>query len=189
MMCTSKLLSLAATLPALMTLGCRGESPRIVIVDGWWARDFAVQACAQTLAWHGEHNSDIEALGCDGVEACPHLMPVLLACTSDSARMLAWTFERQVVRALASEPACAGVTVARHGGPGKPDVVVSELMRRAHWKLDVDYLPGLASHSWTLVSATLLPGRSPAVAAEGEGTVQKIASEICAVVTGAAARR
>lgn len=180
--------TLIATLLAATALGCRGESARIVIVDGWWARDFAVQACAQTLAWHGEHNSDIEALGCDGVEACPHLMPVLLACTTDSARMLARTFERQVVRALAREPACAGVTVARHGGPGGQDVVASELMRRAHWKLDVDYLPGLASHSWTLVSATLLPGRGPAVAAEGEGTVQKIASEICAVVTAAARR-
>ena len=126
---------------------------RTIIVDGWWARDFAVQACVQTLAWHAEHGGEIEELGCEGVQSCPHLMPVLLACTADSARRQARVFEWQVVRALASEPACGGVTVARSGGPGEQDIVLTELMRRPHWMLAVDYLPGLGIHSWTLLSA------------------------------------
>jgi hypothetical protein len=178
-MCTGKLLSLVATFLAATTLGCRADGPRIVIVDGWWARDFAVQACAQTLAWQREHGGDIDALGCEGVEACPHLMPVLLACNTESARTMARRFERQVVRALATEPACAGLTVARHGGSREPDVVAGELMRRPHWMLAIDYLPGLASHGWTLVSAT-----GPAVTAEGEGAVRQIARDACAAVIG-----
>jgi hypothetical protein len=186
---SGKLLSLVTTLFAATTLGCCADGPRIIIVDGWWARDFAVQACAQTLAWQSEHGSDIEALGCDGVEACPHLMPVLLACTIDSARTMARIFERQLVRALASEPACAGLIVARHGGPGEPDVVVSELMRRPHWMLAVDYLPGLASHGWTLLSAPYLSAKGPRVAAEGEGTVRQIAADICTAVKRTVARR
>ena len=178
-MCAGKLLSLVATLLAATTLGCRGDSARTVIVDGWWARGFAIQACAQTLAWQAEHGGDIEALGCEGVEACPHLMPVLLACTTDSARRQARVFEWRVARALASEPSCAGLTVARYGGPAKPDVVVSELMRRPHWMLAVDYLPGLGIQSWTLLSS-----RGPTVAAEGEGSVRQIARDVCASVTG-----
>ena len=178
-MCTRKLLSLMATLVAATTLGCRDDGPRTIIVDGWWARDFAVQACVQTLAWHAEHGGEIEALGCEGVQPCPHLMPVLLACTTDSARRLARVFEWQVVRALASEPACGGVTVARSGGPGEQDIVLTELMRRPHWMLAVDYLPGLGSHGWTLLSA-----KGPTVAAEGEGSVRQIARDVCAAATG-----
>ena len=177
-MCTGKLLSLVATLLAATTLGCRGESRRTIIVDGWWARDFAVQACVQTLAWHAEHGGEIEELGCEGVQPCPHLLPVLLACTADSARRQARVFEWQVVRALASEPACDGVTVARSGGPGEQDIVLTELMRRPHWMLAVDYLPGLGIHSWTLLSA-----KGPTVAAEGEGAVRQIARDVCAAVT------
>lgn len=170
---------LATALLAATTLGCRDDGARTIIVDGWWARDFAVQACAQTLAWHAEHGSEIEALGCEGVQACPHLMPVLLACTADSARRQARVFEWRVVRALASEPACSGMTVARSGGPGEQDVVVGELMRRPHWMLAVDFFPGLGSHGWTLLSA-----RSPTVAAEGEGAVRQIARDVCATVIG-----
>ena len=133
----------------------------------------------QTLAWHAEHGGEIEELGCEGVQPCPHLMPVLLACTADSPRRQARVFEWQVVRALASEPACAGVTVARSGGPGEQDIVLTELMRRPHWMLAVDYLPGLGIHSWTLLSA-----KSPTVAAEGEGAVRQIARDACAAVTG-----
>jgi len=178
-MCTGKFLSVVATLLATMTLGCRADGPRIVIVDGWWARDVAIQACAQALAWQAEYGSDIEELGCESVEACPHLMPVLLACTGDSARRQARNFERQVVRALASEPACAGVTVARSGGPGEQDIVLTELRRRPHLMLAVDYFPGLGSHGWTLLSP-----KGPSVVAEGEGAVRQIARDACAAVTG-----
>ena len=178
-MCTSKLLSFVATLAAAMTLGCRDDGARTIIVDGWWARDFAVQACSQTLGWHAEHGGEIEELGCEGVQSCPHLMPVLLACTADSARRQARVFEWQVVRALASEPACGGVTVARSGGPGEQDIVLSELRRRPHWMLAVDYLPGLGIHSWTLVSA-----KGPTVAAEGEGSVRQIARDACVAAIG-----
>jgi hypothetical protein len=178
-MCTSKVLSLVATLVAATTFGCRADAPRTIIVDGWWARDFAIQACVQTLAWHAEHGGAIEELGCESVQPCPHLLPVLLACTADSARRQARVFEWQVVRALASEPACAGTTVARSGGPGEQDIVVAELMRRPHWMLAVDYLPGLGSHGWTLLSA-----KGPAVTAEGEGAVRQIARDACAAVTG-----
>src|ERR1041384_2520194 len=90
---TSKLLSLIATLLAATTFGCRADGPRIIIVDGWWARDFAVQAFGQTPAWHAEHGGEIEEPGCEGVHPCPHLMPVLLACTADSARRQARVFE------------------------------------------------------------------------------------------------
>ena len=178
---SKKFLSLVATLFATTTLGCRADGPRIVIVDGWWARDFAVQACAQTLAWHAEHGVDIEALGCEGVQPCPHLMPVLLACTADNARRQARVFEWRVVRALASEAACAGVTVARSGGPGEENIVLTELRRRPHWTLAVDYLPGLGSHGWTLLSA-----KGPTVAVEGEGAVRQIAREVCVAVTASA---
>jgi hypothetical protein len=175
----SRLQILTTALLAATTFGCRDEAPRTIIVDSWWTRDFAIQACVQTLAWHDEHGNEIEALGCEGVQACPHLMPVLLACTADSARRQARVFEWQVVRALATEPACGGVTVARSGGPGEQDIVVAELMRRPHWMLAVDYLPGLDSHGWTLLSAS-----GPTVAAEGEGAVRQIAREACAAVTG-----
>ena len=183
-MCTGKLLSLVATLLAATTLGCRGESRRTIIVDGWWARDFAVQACVQTLAWHAEHGGEIEELGCEGVQPCPHLLPVLLACTADSAHRQARVFAWQVVRALASEPTCDGVTVAQSGGPGEQDIVLAELMRRPHRMLAVDYLPGLGIHSWTLLSA-----KGPSVAAEGEGAVRQIARDVCAAVTGSTPRR
>jgi hypothetical protein len=170
---------LTTALLAATTLGCRNDAARTIIVDGWWARDFAVQACVQTLAWHAEHGGEIEELGCEGVQPCPHLMPVLLACTADSAHRQARVFEWQVVRALASEPACGGVTVARSHGPGEQDIVLSELMRRPHWMLAVDYLPGLGIHSWTLLSA-----RGPIIAAEGEGAVRQIAHDACAAVSG-----
>jgi hypothetical protein len=88
------------------------------------------------------------------------------------------------VRALASEPACGGVTVARSGGPGEQDIVVAELRRRPHWMLAVDYLPGLGSHGWTLLSA-----KGPAVTAEGEGAVRQIARDVCAAATGSTPRR
>lgn len=175
----SKLQILTTALLAAMTLGCRDDGPRIVIVDGWWARDVAVQACAQTFAWHAEHGSEIEALGCDGVHPCPQLMPVFLACTAGSARRQAKLFEWQVVRALASEPACAGVLVARSGGPGEQSIVLTELRSRPHWMLAVDYFPGLGSHGWTLLSSG-----GPTVAAEGEGAVRQIARDVCAAVTG-----
>lgn len=162
---------------AVVTSGCRDDSPRTVIVDGWWARDFAAQTCTQTVAWHSEHHGEIGELGCEAVQACPQLMPVLLACTADSARAQAKAFEGQVARAIANEPACLGVLVARHGGPHEQDVALAELMRRPHWMLAVDFIPGLESQSWTLVSA-----KNPSVAADGEGTVRRIAADACAAV-------
>jgi hypothetical protein len=176
-MCNRKLRSLVATLLATATLGCRDDGPRTVIVDGWWARDFAVQACAQTVAWHREHHDAIGETGCEGIEACPQLMPVLLACTADSALTRSRTFEWQLARAMTREPVCAGLVIARHGGPHEQDVALAELMRRPHWMLAVDFIPGLEQQSWSLLSA-----RDPSIAADGEGVVQRIAIDVCAAI-------
>ena len=174
-MCPHTLRFLVATLLAVATLGCRGDGPRIVIVDGWWARDFAVHACSRTMAWHSEHHAEIGEQGCAAVEACPRLMPVVLACSAERSRPPTRPFEGQVVRAMAGEPGCRGLVVARHGGPNEPDLVLTELMRRPHWTLAVDFIPGLERQSWTLLSA-----KGPGVAAGGEGTVGRIAADVCA---------
>ena len=188
-MCTRKIRSLLATLLSAATLGCRDDGPRIVILDGWWSRDFAAHACAQALSGQGEQGGPIAQAGCEAVQGCPPAMPAmpampaLLACASDGARTLAKTFDRRVLRALAGEPACAGVTMARHDGPGEQDVGALDLARRPHWTLAVDYRPGLDRQGWTLLSAT-----APSIAADGEGTAGQIARQVCAVVKGAGGR-
>src|ERR1041384_7230975 len=90
---TSKLLSLIATLLAATTFGCRADGPRIIIVDGWWARDFAVQACAQPPAGPPGRGGERGGGGWGGGPPRPPLMPVLLACPADSARRQARVFE------------------------------------------------------------------------------------------------
>lgn len=182
-MCTRKIRSLLAMLLSAATLGCRDDGPRIVILDGWWSRDFAVHACGQALAGQGEHGGPIAQAGCEAAQACRQSTSALLACTTDGARTLAKTFDRQVQRALAGEPDCAGVTMARHDGPREQDVGALDLARRPHWTLAIDYLPGLDRQSWTLLSA-----KAPSIAADGEGTAGQIARQVCAVVKGTSGR-
>jgi hypothetical protein len=94
---------------------------------------------------------------------------------------MASQFEDRLMTQFAISPDCKGAAFARYDGPdGKePSAAEQALMRRPHWELGVDFLPGSRTQSWSLQylgEDNVFQGES--------ATEARMASEVCAIVLG-----
>jgi hypothetical protein len=128
---------------------------KVVIIDGWWAKDYAKSAC------EGPIGNDAERAGC--------------ALDPDYGYG-AVTFLQDVASSMATDPNCAGVTVAYVWSPKSTSKETFALEGKPHKMLIVDYVPGYDRLSWGMNGAA------------GKGTSKEIGTEVCLVMSGNGAR-
>lgn len=86
-------------------------------------------------------------------------------------------FESKLTARFAIDPKCKGIQFVTSDDERKR-LIVTETPR---WELDINYVPGERSQKWLLFDFRDM--RRLRQALEGDGNEEKIASDICAVVT------
>jgi len=179
-----KLKALGATLLMVTTVGaCRTESPKVVVLDGWWTPDFAQGTCDLAASWLKENRHLINQIGCENVPACREVMRLYTACTARDPKEQAREFEEVIKSEFAKSTSCGGIVFARHGRAATepPNPWALALINKPHWTLIVDYEPGKATQDWTLVGASIEPQPS---LVSGTGSAREIVRKVCTVVNG-----
>jgi hypothetical protein len=107
---------------------------KVVIVDGWWSKDYAKSACTLALPKTAEEQSAC-ALGDPdyGYGAAPFLQGVASSMTTD--------------------PNCVGVTVSYFWSPKSTSKETLAREEKPHKALIVDYVPGYDQQNWDLDGA------------------------------------
>jgi len=170
------LLAMAAVLT-----NCEKPQTNIVVFDGWWAADFAKEACEQARGWWEKNGDAVTQLGCEYVSGCAEMQPVYLACVSDPVREVRH-FEATLRTEFGSLANCQGIEFIVLIDPAKADKDVNAAMTKPHWDLIVDYVPGKQKQSWWLKR------QDSSAAAEGEGSAMEIAAKVCPIVNQLGAR-
>jgi hypothetical protein len=92
--------------------------------------------------------------------------------TGGSQTAQAEAFAREVLRAVATNPDCGPILIARdvQGRAGDP---LQDLVRRPHWELTIAYSDEDEGQSW------MLAGDGYKILHEGVGSAQDIAQSVC----------
>jgi hypothetical protein len=118
---------------------------KVVVIDGWWAKDYAKEACRGPIDTDAELAAGVAAGVPDyGFGAVPFL--------------------QEVASSMATDPNCAGVTVVYAWGPGDGKKTLA-FEQGPHKMLIVDYVPGYDRPSWGMDGAAG-KGTSKEIAAE-----------------------
>ena len=100
---------------------------RVLVLNSQWNSAYAKAACESAGIWYKTVGKEIEPLGCENFPACPDLMATAKACRSADATAALRDFEQKIIGSLASDAACAHVTVVRYTGVG--DAVYDNLAK------------------------------------------------------------
>ncbi len=168
-----------------MTAAATAEAgePISVVLDSWWNVDYAKNYCREAIRWRKEDRAIIAAIGCDIVTLCTQMMPIVEACQGNGPDGGVHDFEDKLVTYLAADPQCKDVHFTRFGGPsGEQTPAVDAMERDGHWMLFLDYLPGAAKQSWTLIR------KKPYALTKGSDDPKKMAESVCAIATGQGAK-
>jgi hypothetical protein len=162
--CISAALALAAS------PGMAAETP-IIFLSGWHDLTYARAACERVLS------TDPSSTGAAECRSFPDVLGVGRA------------LENKVITALAVEPMCHGATVLRDPhptyDPGSASVQQANMAlkdKNPHWHLHLDANPGSQVFHWTLFAYEAGSQSDIKALAIGEGTTEKAAQQICAVV-------
>jgi hypothetical protein len=103
---------------------------KVVIIDGWWAKDHAKAACEGP-------NTDAQRLACLNIDVVNPAVPFL----------------QEVASIMALDPNCQGVTVAYVWSPKSTSPETFALEGKPHKMLIVDYVPGYDQLGWEMNGA------------------------------------
>jgi hypothetical protein len=136
---------------------------KVVIIDGWWSKDYPKSSCGSITAPTNSFSTADERAGCANLDVVNPAVPFLQA----------------VASSMALDPNCLGVTVAYVWSPASTSKDTFALEGKPHKMLIVDYVPGYDQDHrlhWGLDGAT------------GQGTAKEIASAVCFTMSGNGAR-
>jgi hypothetical protein len=159
----------------------RAEPPRPIVVDSWWANDWAKTTCIDATKWFKENKEDIFRQGCEAVSSCPELQPVADACFVSNPTAMWFDFQDRMATAFASDASCKSITIFNFAGPGEnASQELGAAVAGPHWWLIIDFTPGHTEQGWTMAQSHF----ATSVSTKGQGTPTSIAHTLCAIVNG-----
>jgi hypothetical protein len=170
--------SLLAAESSLQASAQTADLMRVLVLNSQWNSAFARTACESAGIWYKTVGKEIEPLGCENFPACPDLMATAKACRSADATAALRDFEQKIIGSLASNAACAHVTVVRYTGVGDAVYDNPAMLHDPEdfWNLSVNFHPGLAKHPWQV--------KHRAATTSGNDDAQTIARQTCSLILG-----
>jgi len=153
---------------------------RILIIDTWWTVDYARQGCNQAKQFEKNYKETLRTISCEELTACPEMQPRIAACLTDKTGGANYYLDRLKGR-LAASPECAGITVASFVGPSNGSPAVSNLMKKPHKTLIIDYVPGEPRQYWGVTDETN-------TILQGEGSLSQLVVDVCRIVKTSGAK-
>jgi hypothetical protein len=126
--------------------------PKALIIDGWWQRDYALNAC------RSEHP--------DG-------------CPEDMIGQEEYTYSGELMAQLSANKDCTDVVVHYFARPDGSDKETLRLFAGPHMMLMVDYVTNRDDLWWSISGPRQGGSRQGGV---GHGTPKEIAETVCAIV-------
>jgi hypothetical protein len=170
--------SLLAAESSLQASAQTADLVRVLVLNSQWNSAYTRAACKSADIWYKTVGKEIEPLGCENFPACPDLMATAKACRSANAAAALRDFEQTIIGSLASDAACAHVTVVRYTGVG--DAVYDNLAKlhdsEDFWNLSVNFHPGLTKQPWQV--------KHRAATMSGDDDAQTIAGQTCSLILG-----
>ena len=169
--------SLLAAQSSLQVSAQPADPVQVLVLNSQWNSAYAKAACESAGIWYKTVGKEIEPLGCENFPACPDLMATAKACRYNQRRCGAAAGLRAEDNGiLASNAACAHVTVVRYTGVG--DAVYDKLAKNhdpeTFWNLLVSFHPGLTKQPWQV--------KHRAAITSGNDDAQTIASRTCSLI-------
>jgi hypothetical protein len=174
--------SLLAAESSLQASDQTADPVQVLFLNSQWNSAYARAACESAGIWYKTVGKEIEPLGCENFPACPDLMATAKACRSANPAAALRDFEQKIIGSLASDAACAHVTVVRYTGVG--DAVYDNLAKlhdpEDFWNLSVNFHPGLTKQPWQV--------KHRAATTSGNDDAQTIAGQTCLLIVGEGAK-
>lgn len=168
--------AIAAILAAFLTLyGCERQN-RMIVIDDWYIADFSRGTCQRAKANLVRDADIIRQFGCSQVTSCSETTAIAEACATTDGVSEARAFERAIEKELAINRECTSVKVFVYSGP-KESTLPANVMLGPHWTLIVDFIPGSSAQNWWISESDTPSGL------DGKGSAEKIAKDICAIVS------
>jgi hypothetical protein len=145
--------------------GCqRHKVPRPVVVDEWWANDYAVEA-----GWSACKGEGLSDQYCNSKS------------TEDGYRQDEAQFTEEFSTAFQAEAACSGITLAVYKGPQHNSPQATQMMtnEEGYWSFQVNFEPEAKTQRWQM---SFSPKETHA--SSGEGNASSIAHAVCSLVKG-----
>src|SRR5262249_47322323 len=120
-------------------------------------------------------------LGCEGLTACPQVMPIFNACVTDPAGGVV-DFEQEIITELAANIQCKGVRLAKYSGPDAKQEQ-GDLGCAAETSLDDNH----RFRAWWKQTAWSL--QRDGMFTKGTGTAKETAASVCPIVTEQGAKQ
>jgi hypothetical protein len=161
----------------MMPLNAAADPLSTVVLDIRSNENYAFRMCDAAHEWEGyATNAASLEKGCTSDRTCFFYKTVLDGCSSDGLGK----FQKELTAQFLIQLGCNGVRFAQDTGNEASEN--SELIKRPHWKLSVELVPGYQKQVWNLRLSdpdTLISLAPP----RGQGTPEEIARDVCSIAS------